>query len=63
MLVQTGLGEVGIGAAVAWVGLLLAMDSYNVLLQVNVLRESVFAHAAHIGFLHLVHPLVSLQVR
>ena len=63
MLVQTGLGEVGIGAAVAWVGLLLAMDSYNVLFQVDVLRESVFTHVAHIRFLHLVHSLVSLQVR
>ena len=37
-----------------------AMDSYNVLLQVNVLREPVIAHAAHIRFLHLVLPLVSL---
>ena len=63
MLVQAGLGEVGIGADVARVGLFLAMDSYNVLLQVNVLRESVFAHTANIRFLHLVHPLVSLQVR
>ena len=63
MLVQTGLGEVGIGAAVAWVGLLLAMDSDNMLFKVDVLRKSVFTHVAHIRFLHFVHPLVSLQVR
>ena len=63
MLVQTGLGEVGIGAVLAWVGLLLAMDSDKVLLQMDVLRESVFAHVAHKRFLQLVHPLVSLQIR
>ena len=62
MLVQTGLGEVGIGAAVTRVGLLLAMDSHNVLLQVDVLCEPVLAHVAHVRLLHLVHPLVSLQV-
>ena len=38
MLVQTGLGEVGIGAAVTRVGLLLAMDPHNMLLQVDVFR-------------------------
>lgn len=62
MLVQAGLGEVGIGADVARVGLFLAMDSYNVLLQVDVLGESVLAHVAHVRLLHLMHSLVSLQV-
>ena len=62
MLVQTGLGEVGIGAAEARVWLLLAMDPHNVLLQVDVLCESVLTHVAHVRLLHLVHPLMSLQV-
>ena len=62
MLVQTGLGEVGVGAFVAVVELLLAMHPDHVLLEVDTLCELVLAHVAGERLLQLVHTLVGFQV-
>ena len=62
MLVQAGLGEVGVGAVVAVVELLLAMHPDHVLLQVDTLCELVLAHVAGERLLQLVHTLVGFQV-
>ena len=62
MLVQTGLGEVGVGAFVAVVGLLLGMHPDHVLIEVDTLCELVLAHVASERLLQLVHALVGFQV-
>ena len=63
MLVQTGLGGVGVGAFVSVVGLLLAMYSDHVLFEVDTLGELILTHFARVRLLHLVHALVGSQVR
>ena len=62
MLVQTGLGEVGVVAVVAVVGLLLGMHPDHVLVEVDTLCELVLAHVASERLLQLVHALVGFQV-
>ena len=62
MLVQTGFGEVGVGAFVAVVGLLLGMHPDHVLIEVDTLCELVLTHVAGERLLQLVHALVGFQV-
>ena len=62
MLVQTGLGGVGVGAFVSVVGLLLAMYSDHVLFEVDTLCELVLTQVAGERLLQLVHALVGFQV-
>ena len=62
MLVQTGLGEVGVGAFVAVVGLLLGMHPDHMLVEVNTLCKLVLTHVASERLLQLVHALVGFQV-
>ena len=58
MLVQTGLGGVGVGAFVSVVGLLLAMYPDHVLFEVDTLCELVLTQVAGERLLQLVHALV-----
>ena len=59
MLVQTGLGVVGIRAVR---GLLLAMYPDHVLFEVDTLGKLILTHVASEWLLHLVHALVGSQV-